>query len=91
MRPLAHPGTARALAALESSASSNLLRLLNPDEAGAWLQQPWQLLKQRLQQTKQRLLRGSSVINTQKRSSAIKPMKMSKERWCLRKSGLSLI
>ena len=41
----AFTAAATALAALESSASSNLLRLLNTDEAGAWLQQPWQLLQ----------------------------------------------
>jgi predicted NAD/FAD-dependent oxidoreductase len=36
---------ATALAALESSASSNLLRLLAGDEAAAWLAQPWRLLQ----------------------------------------------
>lgn len=36
---------ATSLAGLESVGSSNLLRLLSPEEAEPWLQQPWQLLQ----------------------------------------------
>jgi predicted NAD/FAD-dependent oxidoreductase len=36
---------AAALTALESSASSNLMRVLAADEAAAWLAQPWRLLQ----------------------------------------------